>query len=390
MERIKKAIENLNIKKLNEIFKITNSVLKILYFLLIVVAIYVIVLILKEWKVVPIVLTILKLLSPFFIGFVIAWLLNPLVNKLTDRGMKRTGAIVLIYFLVLVFLYFFTLLLIPVIANQINDLVASIPVILKDIQGFINSVFDKISTTSLTNLDSVKENFFDKISLIASNMSTNIPTLFVSFVKSLISGLGVILFSFIIGFYLLFNFDNVNDKLLKLLPRKHREDGKKLISAISLSLHEYVKGTLLIAFIMFIICTIGFTIIGLKAPLMFGLFCGITDLIPYLGPYIGGAPAVIIGLSESTLTGVITLIFIIVVQTLEGMILQPLIMSKKMKLSPITIIIMILIFGYFFGIIGMILATPISALIKIIYSFYNEKYDFFNNKSNKKEKSKIS
>ncbi len=391
MEKLKKKLEDLNIKKLNDIFKITNNVLKILYFLLIVVAIYIIVLILKEWKIVPILLSLLKLLSPFFIGFVIAWLLNPLVSKLTTRGMRRIPAIILVYFLLILFLYFFTLLVIPSIASQINDLVASIPVILSDAQNIINNIFDKLSSTSLTNLDSVKETFFARITDFAMSLSTNLPELFVSFVKSMVSGIGIIVFGFIIGFYMLFNFDKVNDYLLKFLPKKHREEGKELISAISLSLHSYVKGTLLISFIVFIINTIGFSIIGLNAPLMFGLFCGITNLIPYLGPYIGGIPAVLIGLSQSTLTGLLVLILIVIVQTLEGMFLQPIIMSKKMNLSPITIIIMLLIFGAFFGIIGMILATPIAALIKIIYIFLDKKYNFFGytEENYHKEKSKV-
>lgn len=391
MEKLKKKLEELNIGKLNDIFKITNRVLKILYLLLIVVAIYIIVLILKEWKVVPTIVTILKLLSPFFIGFVIAWLLNPLVNRLVGRGMKRIPAIVLVYFLLILFLYFFTLLVIPSIASQINDLVASIPVILSDAQNIINSVFDKLSATSLTNLDSVKDTFFERISTFALDLSTNLPELFVSFVKSMVSGIGVILFGFIIGFYMLFNFDKVNDYLLKVLPKKHREEGKELLSAISISLHSYVKGTLLISFIVFVINTIGFSIIGLNAPLMFGLFCGITNLIPYIGPYLGGIPAVLIGLSQGTLTGILVLIFIVIVQTLEGMFLQPIIMSKKMNLSPITIIIMLLIFGAFFGIIGMILATPIAALIKIIYIFFDKKYNFFGytEENYNKEKSKV-
>lgn len=391
MEKLKKKLEELNIGKLNDIFKITNRVLKILYLLLIVVAIYIIVLILKEWKVVPTIVTILKLLSPFFIGFVIAWLLNPLVNRLVGKGMRRIPAIVLVYFLLILFLYFFTLLVIPSIASQINDLVASIPAILSDAQNIINNIFDKLSATSLTNLDSVKETFFERISTFAMDLSTNLPELFVSFVKSMVSGIGVILFGFIIGFYMLFNFDKVNDYLLKVLPKKHREEGKELLSAISISLHSYVKGTLLISFIVFVINTIGFSIIGLNAPLMFGLFCGITNLIPYIGPYLGGIPAVLIGLSQGTLTGILVLIFIVIVQTLEGMFLQPIIMSKKMNLSPITIIIMLLIFGAFFGIIGMILATPIAALIKIIYIFFDKKYNFFGytEENYNKEKSKV-
>ena len=128
---------------------------------------------------------------------------------------------------------------------------------------------------------------------------------------------------------------------------------------------------------VFICDSIGFWIVGLQAPVLFGLLCGITDLIPYVGPYIGGAVAVIIGFSQSPLVGFLTLIVAIIVQLLENNVLQPLIMSKTMKLHPVTIIVGLLIFEHFFGIIGMILCTPCIALAKVVWKFFKEKYNWF-------------
>ena len=122
MDNFRKKLEDLNVNSLNNIFKVTNKVLKILYFLLIVVAIYVIVLISKEWNLITFLLDLLKILSPFFIGFVIAWLFNPLILKMTKNGVSKMSAVILVYFLVLVFLYFFTLLIIASMSSQINDL----------------------------------------------------------------------------------------------------------------------------------------------------------------------------------------------------------------------------------------------------------------------------
>ena len=136
---------------------------------------------------------------------------------------------------------------------------------------------------------------------------------------------------------------------------------------------------------VFICDSIGFAIIGLQAPILFGLFCGLTDLIPYIGPYIGGICAVIIGFSQSTFIGVMTLIICVIVQIMENFVLQPIIMSKTMKLHPVTIIIGLLIFEHFFGIVGMILATPIIALIKVIYYFVAEKLELYNNKKRNKK-----
>lgn len=389
MNKIKKTLENINIRKLNNLINVSDKILKILYFLLIIVAIYVILLIFKEWKVASIVISLLKILSPFFIGFILAWLLNPLVTKITDRGMRRVPAVILIFCMAVLFLYFFCLLVIPIVAQQINDIVAAIPTLLNDAKVLVNNVFDKLSNTSLTNLDNIKDNFFDKITSIGVSISTNLPEMFIGLVKSLMSALGIIVISLVIGFYMLFNFDKINENLSKLLPKKYRKEYLKLIREISSNLYEYVNGMLLISFIIFVINTLGFTVIGLEAPLLFGLFCGITNLIPYIGPYIGGIPAVLIAYSQGPVVGTLVLIFIIVVQTLEGTFITPLVMSKKMNLSPVTIIIMLLIFGYFFGIIGMIVATPVAALVKIIYIFLSEKYGFFEYESDNEEKSKV-
>ena len=91
----------------------------------------------------------------------------------------------------------------------------------------------------------------------------------------------------------------------------------------------------------------------------------------------GAAVAGAIGFAQSPLIGILTLAFILVTQTIDGNILQPLVMSKKMNLSPITIILSLLVFEYMFGIIGMVIATPVVALLKIIYVFLDEKYDIF-------------
>ena len=122
-------------------------------------------------------------------------------------------------------------------------------------------------------------------------------------------------------------------------------------------------------------------IVGLRAPLLFGLFCGITNVIPYAGPYIGGAPAVIVGFSRGPVVGVLTLISIIIIQFLEGNFLQPVIMSKTTKLHPVTIIVGLLIFGHFFGIVGMVISTPLIAVLKSITVFFLEKFniDLFEN-----------
>ena len=191
------------------------------------------------------------------------------------------------------------------------------------------------------------------------------------------SGIGKIAISLVLGFYILFDFDKVSKGFLNLFPKKARRDVVYLLEKLDESLYSFISGTLWLSILLFIVSVIGFSIIGLNAPVLVAFVCVVTNLIPYIGPYLGAAVAGAIGFSQGSLIGILTLVFILIVQTIEGNVLQPLVMSKKMNLSPITIIISLLVFEYMFGIIGMVIATPVVALIKIIYNFFDEKYNFF-------------
>jgi predicted PurR-regulated permease PerM len=296
---------------------------------------------------------------------------------MTNKGLNRTVSVILIYALLIIFLYLFTLLAVPAIANQIKDIVGTIPTILSDLKAWIEGLFDKISDISLENLDTTKTHFFNSIETIGTNLQTNLPQVAINIISSLVSGVGRILLSFIVGFYILFNFNEVSEGCIKLLPKRWRKDADMLLSQISVTTYGYVKGTLVISLILMIVSLIGFAIIGLKAPLLIAMFCAITNLIPYIGPYMGAAVAGMVGFSQSNVIGILTLVFILIVQTLEGNFLTPLFMSKKMNLHPVTILLSLLVFGYFFGIIGMVIATPVTALLKIVFNFLDQKFKFF-------------
>lgn len=384
MENKKKYSEKLNINKLNDLFNTGSKILKLLYFILVLLIIYVLSLVIKEWGLLKFLLTILKVISPLFYGVIIAWLLNPFVKKLENRGMGKALAVVLVYLLLFIFIYLFSLALLPSLADQINDIVSSIPAILSDIKTWAEDLFVKISDKSLINLDNVKNELFISVEKFGTELTTNLPNLVIGLISGLVSGIGTILLSFIVGFYMSFNISGLKNHVINILPKRMKSDTERLMGLMSGTLLEYVKGTLLISFILFVVSYIGFTIIGLKAPALFALFCAITNLIPYIGPYIGGAAAVLVGFTQSNFIGIVIIIFIIICQSLESYILQPVVMSKKVNVHPVTILISLLIFGYFFGIIGMILATPIVALIKVIYVFLDEKYGFFEYKEEKK------
>ncbi len=135
--------------------------------------------------------------------------------------------------------------------------------------------------------------------------------------------------------------------------------------------------------ILFVFQSVALGLVGLKGPLVFGLFCAITDIIPYIGPYIGGIPAVLVGFSMSPTTGLLALLAVVLCQCLENYFLQPVVMGKTMKLHPVTIIVGLLIFNNFFGILGMVLATPTISVCKTIFVFFNQKYKFMDRLTSK-------
>ena len=332
--------------------------------------------ILKNLNVWNILLTFLKVLSPLFIGFVIAWLFNPLVKKLHQKGIPRIVGSILIYAIFLVFIYIFLRILVPTLYNQINELIATLPSILDKFSNFADDLINQISISGI-DLTSFRDNLFDSVGGFLVNFTNSLPKSLIGLLGSLASGIGTILISLVIGLYMLFDFDAISKHFLKLVPNKNKYEIEVLITNIGKEVRKTISGTLLVAFMVFITDTIGFAIIGLNAPLLFGLFCGLTDLIPYIGPYIGGAAAVIVGFSQGTITGIAVLIVCIVVQLIENYVLQPVVMSKTTHLHPVTIMIGLLVFAHYFGIIGMIIATPCIALLKVIFKFIVKKYNLF-------------
>ncbi len=382
--------EKVDTEKLNEAITIGNKILKLTYALIIIALMGGTIFLLRTLNIFPIIGTLLGVISPFFIGFIIAWLLNPIVNKLTDHGMKRGLATVIVFVLFLALIYLFCLAVIPSLVSQINDIAKMVPDILDNLKEIVDKIFVKLSTETNIDMSSVKTNFLTYIENFAKNVSTDLPTKIITIVQNLVSGIGKLAVGLVIGFYLLFNFHNFSKHFMNIVPKRFKNSAERLLDEIGSIIYKFINGTFIDCFVLFLISCVGFSLIGLKAPVFFAFFCAITNVIPYIGPYVGGAPAMLVGFTMSPLTGLLTLLFMIVVQTIEGNFLQPMIVGKKLDLKPVTIVISLLIFGHFFGIIGMIIATPIVAILKAIYLFFDEKYDFFGYTKSKDVKKEIS
>ena len=369
--------KNIDKNNLNDVISISKKILKLFYTLLIVIGAYVLLRIVKELGLFSFLVTIIKILSPLFIGIVVAWLLKPFVNWLEDKKVRRGLGSALAYVILIGAIILLVKAIIPLLYNQTIDLVGNFPDIFDSVKNWIEGIFSKVNSSAV-NIETFQNNLMIRLDEISVNLSTTLPSFIINSATTVISYIGTFLIGLVIGFFLLLNSYNVENVVMDLIPKKWRKSLHELGEKINQSLRNYVNGALLDAGVVFIISTIAFAIVGLKAPVLFGIFCGLMNVIPYAGPYIGGAPAVIVAFSQGTGLGIAVLIAIIIIQTIEGNVLQTLIISKTTKLNPVTIIIGLLVFGHFFGIVGMLLSTPIIGVCKVIIKYFDDKYDLLN------------
>lgn len=361
---------------LNTLIKLSNRVLKLAYVFLIIIVAYAIVITLKETGILKLFFNFLLILSPLFIGIAIAWIFDPAVKFFIRKGRSRLlGAII-------VFVIFFSLLigffsvLIPAFSSQIEEFSKTIPAIVNSFELWVDNFFERFSGIEGFNHLTLKADVLAGIEAWGKELPQTLPMLTFNFMKALINGLGIFVLSLVVGFYVLISYENATDVLHVLTPAKYKTDVSDFARELNDSLRGYVKGTGLLSLFIFITTYIAFSILGLKGALIFALLCGLTNIIPYVGPWIGGIIAAIVGATQSLTLGFLIILSILIIQSVESVIMHPILMGKSTKIHPVTIILGLLVFGHYFGIVGMILATPIIAFLKVVIHFLNRKINF--------------
>ena len=349
--------DEINKRKVNNLLTQGNRLLNLLYILLIIVTIYIITLIGDKLQIMPFISTLFKILTPLFIGLVFAWLFNPLVTWMQKHKIKRIFGSLIVFVAFAGLLALMLVEIVPVIIEQVQAI--NLGKITKDTLKWIDDF-----TIEGIDLTSTKEAIVKKVTDIATEFdAASIVSWITRTVSNIISGLGTFWLGLMVGFFLLIKFNETPRILKSLLPTKYKEEVWNVLSRVNYILNKFIRGTIYSSLIIFGCMLIGLLALKVPAAIILALFCAVTNVIPYLGPYIGAVPAIVIGFTVSPLTGILVIIVISVVQTIEGNVLSPIIMGKSVKLSPVTILVGLLVFSYFFGMVGMIIATPIIAVI---------------------------
>ena len=304
--------KQLDYKTLNEILKTGNILLKIIFtFSVLAIAVLVIYL-LDKTSILVMIGKVIGILSPLFIGIFLSWLLEPFINYFVKNKVSRKLATFVVY-LVLVFLIILILaLVVPEFISQLNELIKKIPTLLTSVNTFISDLFKNFSSSNF-NITTMKDNLIESINSFVNDLTTNNLSGIVEKLSSSVKFISNIFLGLLIAIYLSLDSFNVNKYFKMIIPKKYHKDIKTLRGAFDTMLRSYVNGTLLSCLFVFIFTLIGLLFSGISSPLLFAIFCAITNIIPYFGPYIGGIPVVIVGFAISPVTGVICLITVVIV-----------------------------------------------------------------------------
>lgn len=375
--------EKIDVEGVNSIIHTSKIVLKFVIIGLILALIIGLFIIIEKTELLKILITILSLLVPLFAGWVLAWLVEPLIKLLERKNINRKLGTTIVYLLFMIIMVLLIVLVVPEFINQLKELISQLPNYLSKVKDFIANLFNRFDTDAL-DIASIQNDINGQLEKYVTEFTSNGLTGIVSVVTSILSSGLTVGLSLIIAFYFSLGFDRMAKKVNNTLPKNHRNEIINILGQIGDMTRRYVNGTLFSSLIVTIFTFIGLLISGVSSPLLFAIFCGITNIIPYFGPYIGGIPTIIVGFSISPLCGIVCLVTILLVQMVEGNVINPIIVGKATDMHPITIIIGLIIFGHFFGIVGMVLATPIMGAAKILFNYFNSKYHLINRLLNNK------
>ncbi|RLL42009.1 AI-2E family transporter [Oceanobacillus piezotolerans] len=329
----------------------------------------------------PIIVIFSTITPPIILAFIAYYLLNPIVDYLEKKRVKRIWGIILLILFIAGLLTGIILLIAPAIESQIEGLVENFPTYISQLGASI--------TTWLQN-SFLGPYYEEGYNWLVTNFS-DIPSMIGSYITNAFQGVrniastvtnvavAIVTFPFIL-FFLLKDGKRFKEFCLKLLPPGFRDDANQILRNMDTQVGSYIQGQIIVASCIGILLFIGYKIIGLEYAITLAIIAAVTSVIPYLGPTIAIIPAVIIAIVHSPFMVLKLAIVWIAVQFLEGNIISPNIMGKTMQIHPLTIIIVLLVAGNLFGIIGVILGIPGYAIIKVLVMYLFNKFKHRYNK----------
>ncbi len=306
------------------------------------------------------------ILAPFVLGGILAYLLDPMADKMESFGVPRLLTALTVSLFALFVLLTAAILVIPIIFDQINQIIGFIPYITNEIYLVMQKGFKVLNLGEVEDIDLV-------------NLSKNLNEVSPIFAKSIFnSSFAILDFIFllmvtpIVAIYLLVDWDKIIKEVEKVIPRRLEPTISQIVIEMHKTIASFLRGQFSVCIILAIFYAASLTALGLEYGLLVGLFSGLISFIPLIGAILGGLVALVVSLAQFWQTpewvGVVLIIFLFG-QVLEGNLLTPRLVGKSVKLHPLWIIFSVTCFGSLMGWVGVILAVPSAACIAVLVRF---------------------
>lgn len=319
---------------------------------------------------------------PLILSVVVYYLLRPIINLLESWKIKRIWGILITLLALVGIITLLVVLIIPFLEKQLISLAEELPRYVRDLintaDGWLrNSIFSVYYTNLFQDVDGMLNQIPDYISTYASQTVEGITNI-ISTVTNVV--VAIVTLPFIL-FYLLKDGHRLPSSIIRIFPPKMRPEVASVFKGIDHQLSAYIQGQIIVSFCIGVMMYIGFLIIGLEYALLLAAIASVTSVVPYLGPVIAITPALIISIVTSPFMVLKLVIVWTVVQLLEGKFISPQIMGKSLHIHPVTIIFVLLTAGHLFGVVGIILAIPGYAILKVVVShmfyWFQRRYNRF-------------
>lgn len=299
-------------------------------------------------------------LGPFAVAIIFSYVLYPVVNALAQRRVPRTIAVLLIYAVFLTSLAVIVMNLIPMFVEQINELNEHLPQLTMKAQSLMDTLNDNRFLP-----ESIRMGIYKSLAKFEMNISTAVS----NYISGIGNMLNMLFIAFIIpflAFYILKDFQIFQRAVIAVVPKEHRKRTVKLLTDVDTALGNYIRGQFLVCVIVGVLAYIGYWAIGMEYPLLLAAVVAVFNIIPYVGPFFGAAPAIVMAASISWKMVLYVCIVNTIIQMLEGNVISPQVVGRTLHMHPLFIIFALLVGGEFAGIVGMILAVPFFAVMKVL------------------------
>lgn len=321
-------------------------------------------------------------ITPFLASALLAYLGDPVVDRLEKFKLSRTTSVVIVFFMILLVLISLPLILVPLIEQQISALVVKMPAYLDRAQTFLAPLLNDANIFNTETIKNAFTSYWKEMGGVASAILKGITTS--GFV--LIGWIANLVLIPVITFYLLRDWDILVAKVGRLIPRSKLPTVEKLAKESDEVLGSFLRGQFVVMMALGLIYTIGLWIAGLDLALLIGMIAGLVSFVPYLGFIVG---ILLAGIATIMQFGdPLHLLNVIIVfgigQALEGMLLTPLLVGDKIGLHPVAVIFSVMAGGQLFGFVGILLALPVAAVVMVLIRHVQDLYTSSNLYDDKK------